>query len=96
VLKIQLEPNPLPDLLEPSIIDFEVRVKATPKPDEFEMYNVTDDPMELTNLYSVTAPLPQQAVLAQLLAEQCAQKRLTPCSGDVLGQPMCGQAACSK
>ena len=73
---------------------YEVTVKHTPLPDEFEMYNVTDDPMELNNLYSATNPLPEQAVLAQLLEQQCAQKRLTPCSGDVPGQPMCAQPAC--
>jgi len=27
--------------------------------------------------------------------QQCAQKRLTPCSGDVPGQPTCGQVPCS-
>ena len=69
-------------------------VKHTPPRDEFEMYNVSDDPMELNNLYSATNPLPEQATLAQLLQQQCAQKRLTPCSGDVPGQPMCGQPAC--
>ena len=58
------------------------------------MYNVTDDPMELNNLYSATNPLPEQAVLAQLLEQQCAQKRLTPSSGDVPGQPTCAQPAC--
>ncbi|HUJ89485.1 MAG TPA: hypothetical protein VLX12_04755, partial [Syntrophorhabdales bacterium] len=76
-------------------IPFQVTVKHTPRADEFEMYNVTDDPMELTNLYSATNPLPQQATLAQLLQQQCAQKRLTPCSGNVPGQPECGQQTCS-
>ncbi len=70
-------------------------VKATPAPEEFELYNVTDDPIEVYNLYSATDPLPQQALLAQLLEEQCKQKRLTPCSGGVPGQPDCGQAACN-
>jgi choline-sulfatase len=94
VILEQKEPTPAPEF-GPAPILCLMTVKATPKPDEFEMYNVTDDPMELTNLYSATAPLPEQAVLAQLLQEQCAQKRLTPCSGAVPGQPMCGQAACS-
>ena len=70
-------------------------VKHRPVDDEFEMYNVTDDPMELENLYSKTSPLPEQSVLAALLAEHCAQTRLTPCSGDVPGQPDCGQGNCS-
>jgi choline-sulfatase len=77
-------------------LPFQVTVKHTPRPDEFEMYNVSDDPMELDNLYSATNPLPEQATLAQLLEQQCAQKRLTPCSGDVPGEPTCGQPACSK
>ncbi len=74
---------------------FEVTVKHTPRPDEFEMYNVSDDPMELNNLYSATNPLPEQGILAQLLKQQCAQKRLTPCSGEVPGQPARGQPTCN-
>jgi hypothetical protein len=55
------------------------------------MYDLDEDPMELTNLYDddPTTALPQQAVLKQLLKEQCAQKRLRPTSGDVPGQPTC-------
>ncbi len=70
-------------------LPFQVAVKHTPLPDEFEMYNVSDDPMELHNLYRTRNPLPEQAVLAQLLEQQCAEKRLTPSSGQVPGQPMC-------
>jgi choline-sulfatase len=62
-------------------------VKKTPLPDEFEMYNVTADPMELANLYNVPAFASQQATLAQLLAQQRSQKRLAPVSGSVPGQP---------
>jgi choline-sulfatase len=65
----------------PQPIHFDVTVKSTPQSEEFEMYNVTDDP--------------EQATLAQLLQQQCAQKRLTPCSGDVPGQPLCGQQTCN-
>ncbi len=75
---------------------YQVTVKATPKPDEFEMYNVTDDPMELDNKYSQARYSGQRALLAELLAKQCKQKRLTPCSGDVPGQPLCGQRSCGK
>jgi len=75
---------------------YEVTVKATPKPDEFEMYNVTDDPMETDNKYNQARYSGERAELARLLAEQCKQKRLTPCSGDVSGQPLCGQWSCSK
>jgi choline-sulfatase len=97
VLRVQVAPDPPPDVVpQPVDVCFPEWVKGTPEPDEFEMYNLDNDPMELTNLYSLTDPLPQQAVLAQLLAEQRTQKRLTPCSGLVLGQetnqwPECAQ-----
>jgi choline-sulfatase len=68
-------------------IEYAVSVKTQPLPDEFEMYNVTDDPGELNNLYD--QGYPEQAILEKLLAEQCAQKRLTPVSGTVPGQPSC-------
>jgi hypothetical protein len=84
------EPPPL------ETVPFAVTVKVAPKPDEFEMYNLDDDPMELTNRYGDAAYLDRQTVLAQLLEEQRTQKRLTPCSGLVLGQetnqwPECAQ-----
>ncbi len=69
-------------------VDEEMTVKATPKSDEFEMYNVTDDPMELKNLYGVEQFSSQQMELAQLLEEQRAKKRLGPWSGHVPGQPI--------
>jgi len=68
-------------------IEYTVSVKTQPLPDEFEMYNVTDDPGEQDNLYAKGHP--EQAILEKLLAEQCAQKRLTPVSGTVPGQPSC-------
>jgi len=68
-------------------IEYTVSVKTQPLPDEFEMYNVTDDPGEQDNLYA--KGYPEQAILEKLLAEQCAQKRLTPVSGTVPGQPSC-------
>lgn len=88
----QKEPTPIRDGTFPILC--EITVKHTPKDEEFEMYNVTDDPMELTNLYSAISPLPEQNLLAELLQQQCAQKRLIPCSGDVPGQPTCGQPEC--
>ena len=90
----QVLPKPPADS-GPHLIPYQVTVKATPEPEEFEMYNVTDDPMELLNRYGEAEYLSQQTMLAQLLEEQCAQKRLIPCSGDVPGQPLCGQEACS-
>jgi choline-sulfatase len=87
VLRVQIEPDPGPDVVpQPVSVAFAEWAKGTPVPDEFEMYDLDDDPMELTNLYSITDPLPQQAVLAELLEKQRNEKRLTPCSGLVPGQ----------
>jgi len=83
----QKEPTPSTDGTSP--IACQITVKHTPKPDEFEMYNVSDDPMELNNLYNAQSPSPEQITLAQLLEQQCAQKRLRPISGQVPGQPTC-------
>ena len=64
-------------------------MKHAPRADEFEMYNVSDDPMELTNLYGNPTYTAQQSTLAALLAQQCREKRLQPSSGMVPGQPSC-------
>jgi choline-sulfatase len=90
----QKEPNPEPDT-EPRIVECYITVKATPASDEYELYNLIDDPMELDNKYNKAGYSLQQAALEMLLQEQCAQKRLTPCSGDVPGDLNCGQEACS-
>jgi choline-sulfatase len=87
VILEQKEPTPSTDGTSP--IACQITVKHTPKPDEFEMYNVSDDPMELNNLYNAQSPSPEQITLAQLLEQQCAQKRLRPISGQVPGQPTC-------
>jgi len=81
---------PLPPSDDPgtTIVPYERSVKKTPvQPEEYEMYNVTADPMELANLYNVAQFSSQQQTLAQLLAQQRAQKRLRPVSGTVPGQP---------
>ena len=63
-------------------------VKMTPaQPEEFEMFNVTQDPVELANLYGHAQFAAQQQALAQMLAQQHAQKRLHPVSGTIPGQP---------
>jgi choline-sulfatase len=93
VIQLQREEIPAADGTYPIL--YEATVKHTPKANEFEMYNVTDDPMELANLYDDGIHGAEQTILATLLQQQCAQKRLTPCSGDVPGQPSCGQVGCS-
>lgn len=64
-------------------------VKTEPAPAEFEMYNVTDDPMELENLAGKVEFAGREAELRQLLTEQCGKKRLTPESGSVPGETAC-------
>ena len=81
---------PLPPTDQPgtTIVAYKRSVKKTPvQPEEFEMYNVTADPMELANLYGVGAFASQQQALVQLLAQQRTQKRLRPASGNVPGEP---------
>jgi choline-sulfatase len=63
-------------------------VKLEPAPDEFEMYCVTDDPMELSNLAGNPDYANEQEMLANLLIQQSAAKRLRPISGNVPGQPL--------
>ena len=92
---IQLQKEDIPTKPGTYRIPYEATVKQTPVDDQFEMYNVTDDPMELTNLYNDPGYANEQSTLATLLQQQCAQKRLTPCSGNVPGQPTCGQVSCS-
>ena len=52
--------------------------QVAPPPDEFEMYNLTRDPAELTNLAGNPDYAQQQQALAQLLAAQRTAKRLAP------------------
>ena len=68
-------------------IPYSVTVKSTGLPDQFEMYNVSADPMELHNLYNDGIHTVQQNQLLQLLEQQRCTKRLTPQSGTVPGQP---------
>jgi choline-sulfatase len=84
-----------PQLMTPGeqIVPCKRTVKTDPVPEEFEMYNVSDDPMELNNLYGVPEYRSIQGLLASLLVEQCARKRLTPKSGTVPSQPPCNGPA---
>lgn len=52
--------------------------QVAPPADQFEMYNVSQDPAELSNLAGNSAYAPQQAILAKLLDAQKATKRLDP------------------
>jgi choline-sulfatase len=85
VVALQLPPTPCAD--GSYNLPYHVSVKHAPLPDQFEMYNVTDDPMELHNLYNDGIHPSQQNQLAQLLTQQRCAKRLVPSSGVVPGQP---------
>lgn len=67
--------------------------KNRPVPDEYEMYNLTTDPLEERNLanprYANAYTREMQIRLAALLREQCRQKRLYPSGGAVPGAPSC-------
>jgi len=52
--------------------------QVAPPPDEFELYNVTSDPAEMSNLYGDSRFSTTQQVMADLLAAERAAKRLTP------------------
>ena len=68
---------------------FEERVKTKPVADEYEMYNVTTDPMELENLAGKAEWKERESGLRVLLVEQCTLKRLVPQSGPVPGETGC-------
>ena len=71
--------------------------KVVPIPDQFELYNLTADPHETVNrafAANQTAESEQaRSLMAQILEEQRAQKRLTPESGLSQGIPGCSVAA---
>jgi len=94
VVFLQTEATPVPPHYPgpdkgPQPIGYSVTLKSTPPHDEFEMYNVSDDPMELSNLAFDGMHTAQQVLLAQLLDQQRCAKRLVPQSGDVPGEPTC-------
>ena len=67
--------------------------KQSPVEDQYELYNVTRDPTEECNLAFDLNETPEskiiQKILANILQEQCKQKRLSPSSGAVPGMPSC-------
>ena len=52
--------------------------QVAPPADQFELYNATTDPAEMSNLYGNSAYAATQAIMAKMLDEQRAAKRLTP------------------
>ncbi|MDO9519415.1 MAG: sulfatase-like hydrolase/transferase [Pseudohongiella sp.] len=67
-------------------VAFRKQVKVTPEPEEFELYNITQDQMELVNLAGLPALASVESQLKSLLAQESAAKRLSPVSGVVPGQ----------
>ncbi|MET0959300.1 MAG: arylsulfatase, partial [Psychrobacillus psychrotolerans] len=67
--------------------------KQSPVDDQYELYNVTRDPMEECNLAFHLNETPESKVilkiLVSILQDQCKQKRLSPTSGAVPGIPSC-------
>jgi choline-sulfatase len=84
VLLEQKQATPAPEYKGP--VDCEVTVKGTPVAEEYELYELTSDPMELSNRFGDPACAAQQATLVAMLADERARKRLSPLSGVVPGQ----------
>ena len=84
ILLEQAEATPDPEY--DGAIGAKITVKGTPAPDEYELYDLTGDPMELHNRYGDPACAEQQAAMLGILTEQRMQKRLKPLSGPVPGQ----------
>jgi choline-sulfatase len=80
----QKQPTPAPEY--DGHLDCEVAVKGTPVAEEFELYDLINDPMELDNKHNNPHYSSQQHHMEKLLAKQRKLKRLSPISGDVPGQ----------
>ena len=90
VKDVVLKPKPFhPDLPGETTVKYSKRTKYKPADDEFEMYNLTDDQLELNNLSGKRSYSQTEAALRQMLSQQCTEKRLKPQSGAVPGQPDC-------
>lgn len=70
---------------------YEEQVKTQRVPTEYEMYNVSADPMELENLAGRATMVERETALRRLLDEQCSRKRLVPQIGIVPGEVGCGK-----
>ena len=62
---------------------------SEPEPDEYELYDLTTDPLEERNLahptYATDASRGLQREMLKLLVNQLASKRLVPATGEVPG-----------
>ena len=71
---------------EESLTKWVTTTKTSPTPDEFELYNVTRDPLEEKNLADPNFETPEskdiRKILALILEEQRRQKRLTSMRSD--------------
>ncbi|WLR58952.1 sulfatase-like hydrolase/transferase [Guptibacillus hwajinpoensis] len=85
--------DPVPPNADEQFSECITTTKTTPVPDEFELYNLTVDPLEEKNLAHPDFETPEskevQKILNLVLEEQCRQKRLSPSSGTVPGMPPC-------
>ena len=54
--------------------------------DEFELYDLTSDPMELSNRYGDPTCPAQRAAMVEIHADPRAKKRISPLSGVAAGQ----------
>jgi choline-sulfatase len=68
---------------------YEEHIKTAPVASEYEMYNVSADPMELENLAGKAEWKDRENGLRILLVAQCGRKRLVPQSGVVPGEVGC-------
>ncbi|WP_160920461.1 sulfatase-like hydrolase/transferase [Guptibacillus hwajinpoensis] len=72
---------------EESLSKWVTKTKTSPTPDEFELYNVTRDPLEEKNLAHPNFETPEskeiRKILSLVLEEQRRQKRLTPMRSDI-------------
>jgi choline-sulfatase len=88
VLQVQMQedpPPPMPGVPYWSDVLYQAHTKVTPEPDEFEMYDLDDDAMELKNLCDDPNYSARRSQLEDLLVEQRQLKRLSPISGEVPG-----------